>query len=129
MISGDPLEITLETATVNFNDVPEGETTKRAALFRVEGCGNLSFEVSTGPTAPFSLFEPGPFLFPAGPFPTDELRIWVMYTGTSPGTSDSGTMTVIARDSDGVEVDRWDRHPNHRQLGRPSQGRRRDGAG
>lgn len=107
MVTGDPVEISLETSTIVFNDVPEGETTKRPALFRIKGCGNLSFEVSAGPTAPFSLFEPGPFVFPAGPFPTDQLRIWVMYIGGTRDTNDTGTMTVVARDADGVEVDRW----------------------
>ena len=111
IVSGDPVKVTLETPQVTFNDVPEGETTKRAALFRMAGCADLRLEVEAGPTGPFSLFEPGPFFHPASPFPTDELRIWLTYTGSSPGTTAEGTMTVVARDPDHVELAKWPEIP------------------
>ncbi|MDH3891825.1 MAG: tyrosinase family protein [candidate division Zixibacteria bacterium] len=104
-ISGDPVEITLATPQIIFNDVPEGDTTKRAALFQITGCGSLLFEVTNGPTGSFSLFEPGPYPHPSGSFPTDELRIWVMFTGGAPDTIDpGGVMSVVARDDDGNVV-------------------------
>ena len=111
IVSGDPIKINLETPEVTFNDVPEGETTKHAALFRLAGCARVRFEVTGGPTGSFSLFEPGPFFHPAGPFPTDELRIWLTYTGSTPGTRETGTMTVAAWDPDGVERARWEDIP------------------
>jgi hypothetical protein len=112
MISGDVTAVQLETPQVIFNDVPEGDTTKRAALFQIAGCAILSFEVTNGPTGPFSLFEPGPFPYPAAAgFPTEALRIWVMYTGRTPGSVDTGVMTVLARNEFGDEVQRWENIP------------------
>jgi hypothetical protein len=111
IISGDPTEIVLETPQVIFNDVPEGDTTLRAALFHIVTCEALTFEVTAPPGAPFSLFAPGPFPFPAGPLHTHELRIWVMFTGRAPGSVDAGTMSVVARNAFGDEVRRWNGIP------------------
>ncbi len=110
--SGDSNSITLETPQIVFNDVPSGDTTMRAALFNIEGCEDLSFQVENGPTGNFSLFAPGPALFPQGDFAMDELRIWVMFTGGAAGTTDpGGVMTVVARDPFGNEVQRWTNIP------------------
>lgn len=111
IISGDVTEIDLLTPQIVFNDVPEGDTTKRAGLFQIGGCEPLSFEVTNGPTGPFSLFSPGPYPYPSGGFPTDELRIWLLYTGGPAGSSDTGEMTVVARDSNSIEVQRWENIP------------------
>jgi hypothetical protein len=120
VVSGDAPAIRLETPQIIFNDIPEGDTTKRAALFRVSGCEALTFHVTAGPTAPFSLFEPGPFSFPAGPMPTADLRIWVLFTGQTPGSVVAGTMTVVARDGFGTEVERWEDIPIFaRSVARP----------
>jgi hypothetical protein len=110
--SGDAMDILLETPQIVFNDVPSGDTTMRAAFFTVEGCAPLQFEVESGPTGNFSLSSPGPYPYPAGPFPTNEFRIWVMFTGGAAGFIDpGGVMTVVARDGLGNEVDRWDNIP------------------
>lgn len=114
--SGDPIEASLLTPTIVFNDVPADETVMRAALFAVETCASLTFEVETGPTGNFSLFEPGPYTFPSSPFATNDFRIWLMFTGApaaavpAGGTVDDpgGTMTAVARDPDGNEVLRED---------------------
>lgn len=111
MIPGDPIEIQLMTTQVVFNDVPEGDTTKRTLPFRVSGCAALRFEVSSGPTGPFALFTTGPYAYPSGGFPTDELRIWLLYTGRTPGTTDFGSISIVARDAFGSEVGRWDNIP------------------
>lgn len=111
IISGDGSDITLITPQVIFNDVPEGDTTKRAALFQVESCETLSFHVTSPPGAPFSLFEPGPFPYPAGPLSTDELRIWVMFTGQMPGNVAAGVMTVEARNEFGDVLEEWPNIP------------------
>src|SRR5262249_6584371 len=94
MQTADRVQIELLTPTVNFNDVPEGDTTKRSATFRISCCDHLTFRVSPGPGAPFSLLDPGPFMFPMGPLPQTQLRIWVLFTGQAPGTSAVGSMTV-----------------------------------
>src|SRR5829696_9091326 len=107
IISGDVTDITLITPQVIFNDVPQGDTTKRAALFQVESCETLSFHVTSPPGAPFSLFEPGPFPYPAGPLSTDELRIWVMFTGEMPGNVAASVMTVEARNEFGDVLEEW----------------------
>jgi hypothetical protein len=114
--SGDPITATLVTPQVVFNDVPADETVMRAALFEVETCAPLSFEVETGPTGNFSLFVPGPFAFPSSEFATSEFRIWVMFTGAAAATipmggtvnDPGGTMTVVGRDPNGNEVLRED---------------------
>lgn len=111
IVSGDATQIVLETPQIIFNDVPEGDTTQRAALFRVSGCEALNFHVTSDPGAPFSLFAPGPFGHPSGPLHTDELRVWVMFTGRAPGTSDSSTITIVARNSFDDEVLRWENIP------------------
>lgn len=89
----EPL-VTLETPSINFNDVPEGETTVRAAVFTVESCQPLTLEIIDGPGAPFTT--------PLGT--SDELgvsadssrqgRIWIGYTGTTDGDTASNSVTV-----------------------------------
>ena len=111
IVSGDPLSVELETPQIVFNDVPEDETTKRAALFRISGCGQVTFRVLSGPSEPFALFAEGPFSFPSGGFPTDELRIWFLYTAGAAGTMDSGTVSIAAEDAFGNEIGRWEDVP------------------
>lgn len=114
--SGDPVAATLVTPQIVFNDVPADETVMRAALFEVETCEPLVFEVESGPTGNFSLFEPDPYPFPTSEFPSTAFRIWVMFTGApsasvpAGGTVNDpgGTMTVVGRDGDGNEVLRED---------------------
>lgn len=43
------VEVANPGATVNFNDVPEGETAIRAAVFRVYACGGVTFKVTAPP--------------------------------------------------------------------------------
>ncbi|ANY84025.1 hypothetical protein BB934_37820 (plasmid) [Microvirga ossetica] len=109
-ISGDPLTVVLETPQVTFNDVPEGDTTHRAALFRITGCGTLMFDAAIT-AGPFVLADPSPYSFPGSDFPTDQFRIWVQYTGQAPGTLDQGTMRVVAHNAFGDEVWRDDNVP------------------
>ncbi len=105
MVTEDPPQIDLLTPTVNFNDVPEGDTTRRTATFQVSCCGHLTFTVSPGPGAPFSLMDPGPFSFPPGPLPQSELRIWVLFTGQAANTTaPPSSMTVTVHDEFGVEA-------------------------
>ncbi|MDX1747126.1 MAG: tyrosinase family protein, partial [Halobacteriales archaeon] len=98
LVSGDATTIALGTPVVTFNDVPEGETTMRAIRFDIDGCSRLFFEVTAGPTGPFSLDDSGPFPFPSTAFPADALRIWLLFTGQTPDTTDSGLISVRAVD-------------------------------
>ena len=109
-ISGDPLTVTLETPQVVFNDVPEGDTTHRAALFRIVGCGTLMFQAVIN-AGPFVLADPSPYSFPGSDFPTDQFRVWVQYTGQAPGTLDQGSMGIVAHNAFGDEVWRDDDIP------------------
>ena len=112
-ISGDAPELDLVTATVDFNDVPSGDTVMRAALFEVVSCEPLVFEIENGPTGSFTALEPGPFPFPvADSEMTTAFRIWVLFTGGAAGSIDpGGVMTVVARNADGDEVGRWNNIP------------------
>jgi len=111
MVSGDPSTIELETMAIVFNSVPEGDTTQRSATFKIGGCGSLSFEVTTPPALPFSLVSPGPYPWPVGPLHTDELRVWVAFTGQTPGSTNASSLGLVARDAFGAEVGRWDNIP------------------
>lgn len=109
-IPGDPLTVTLETPQVTFNDVPEGDTTHRSALFKIVGCGGLMFEAAIT-SGPFTLADPSPYSFPGSDFPADQFRIWVQYTGQAPGTLANGTMRVVAHNMFGDELWRDDDIP------------------
>lgn len=71
-----------------FKDIPENETTVRAAVVRIYGCGDATLEVKPGsPGAPYSVLPPGTTRVPYGPRPFGEGRIWLTFTGQAPGTS------------------------------------------
>ncbi len=70
--------------TLNFNDVPSGETTVRAAVFRIYGCSNVTVRVKAGagPAAPFTVLQPaaGSVTVAHGAQPFIEARIWLAFT-------------------------------------------------
>lgn len=47
-------------SVINFNDVPQGETALRAAVFEIYACGDVTLQVKagSGPNAPFSVANP-----------------------------------------------------------------------
>ncbi len=71
-------------AVINFNDVPSGETTVRAAVFRIYGCGDVTVRVKAGmgPSAPFSVLQPaaGSITVHHGANAFVEARIWIAYS-------------------------------------------------
>jgi thermitase len=90
----------LDTPTVAFNDVPEGERTARAIVFSVQTCQAATFQIVSGPT-----LTSGPGSFGTLPSPTAALaattdlsarqaRLWLTFTGTHDGDIASGTVTV-----------------------------------
>ena len=98
------LNITLETPTLQFIDVPEAETTYRAVTFRVQACCSLVFEVVSGPTVvsgPVGTILGTPLgasdTAPAAPGTFSNAHLWVSYTGTSAGDTATGTIRVRCR--------------------------------
>ena len=94
------IDVSLVTPAVNFNDVPEGETTARAIEFSVTSCAAATFQIVSGPTV---VSGPGSFgtlpsmnaALPAtAALTTREARLWLSHTGTSDGDATTGTVTV-----------------------------------
>lgn len=97
-----PTVVTQETMSITFNDVPEGETTVRAAVFSVKSCHDAHFQIVSGPTV---LSGPAGTIFgtplgiaitvrPSIDFTTPKGRLWISYTGTSDGDTATGTVTI-----------------------------------
>lgn len=98
MYDTDPPSVELDTPSLTFNDIPESETTVRAAVFSVSACENVQLEIISGPTVTSG---PGNFGTPLGTFTTvtpesgeSEGRLWISFTGTDPGDTASGTVTI-----------------------------------
>jgi hypothetical protein len=92
--------VTLDTPSVVFNDVPEGETTARAVVFTVVTCGTATFQIIAGPTV-----TSGPGSFGTLPSLTSSLpatsaleirqaRLWLSFTGQNDGDLTNGEVTV-----------------------------------
>lgn len=81
--------------SVTFNRIPENETTVRAVVFDVNSCRQLQLEIVTDLSS--SAFDA-----PLGtsrvisPDGETEGRLWLSYTGTTEGATDSETVTVRA---------------------------------
>jgi hypothetical protein len=79
-----------------FNDVPSGETTARAAAFRVFSCGAVTFTVTAAPASPYFVLTPGGSVtvdHALAPF--TEARIWFGMVGGAAGSSaPAGTVTI-----------------------------------
>ncbi len=95
-----PTTVTLATPTIAFNDVPEGTTTVRAARFAVSSCVDMTFRIVSGPTVtsgpPATSFGTplGTVFNSPGNPPVRDAFAWISYTGTAPGDSATGTVTV-----------------------------------
>jgi len=85
-----------DTPKINFNDVPEGETALRAAVFDVHTCNsNATLVVSAGPTAQYSTFLVPPPVTPNPANPLQQVRVWFAFTGTTAGTiAPVGSVTI-----------------------------------
>ena len=93
---------------INFNDVPTGETTVRAAIFRIYGCTNVTIRVKpgAGPAAPFSVLHPvsGAVTVSHGPNLYVDVRIWLAYTaGPAFVPVPDGTVTFESPEKPGVD--------------------------
>lgn len=99
------LDISLETPSLQFIDVPESETTYRAVTFRTTACCSLEFMIVDGPdvgpgSAPGTAFGT-PLgtsdIAPAAPGSFSNAHLWISYTGTDEGNTADGTVTVRCR--------------------------------
>jgi hypothetical protein len=85
-------------SVINFNDVPQGETASRAAVFQIFACGDVTLQVEpgAGPNAPYSVANPpGDTVFvPHGPHEVRIARLWFQFTGAAPGVAPTGSVTV-----------------------------------
>jgi hypothetical protein len=93
--------VTLSSSTLTFDSVVEGTATVRAAVFDVAGCGDVTLQVTSGPTLTSG---PGSFSLPLGSnvtvtptgTATEQAFVWVAYDAsgvTAPETAE-GEMTV-----------------------------------
>ena len=81
---------------INFNDVPEGETAMRAAVFDCVVCKEaLHFSVTVQPGAPYSV-HPGFGTATVNPKAGhQQARIWLDFTGTTANTTaPNGSVTI-----------------------------------
>ncbi|MFE6869765.1 tyrosinase family protein [Kitasatospora sp. NPDC057692] len=58
-----------------FNDVPTGETTARAAVFRLFACGPVTLRVTSAPGSPYTVLTPTRTV-PHTLVPYTEVRVW-----------------------------------------------------
>lgn len=88
--------IALMTPALNFNDIPESETTLRAIRFDVQSLWPVNFQIVAGPGTPFST-PLGASVASPGTTSADTVReviLWIGYTGTTAGANSSGSVTV-----------------------------------
>lgn len=95
-----PTNINLVTPSVVFNDVPEGIEAPGSAVWHIDSCLDLTFQIISGPTvlsgpAGTAFNTPLGLLFTSSAAMNPrQVNVWVTYRGTSPGDVATGTMTV-----------------------------------
>lgn len=97
-----PLKIELATPSINFDDIPESETTVRSVTFNVIGCREVHFEIIdgpkrlTGPVATAFGTPVGTSMSVAHSHHPDKRSgyIWISFTGTVNGDVATGEVTV-----------------------------------
>lgn len=105
----NPLNAGTNRYQVIFNEVPEEETTWRAAVIRVFTCPDTTFRVKPGtePGAPFGIAV-SPVTAPHGAHPHlfQDVRIWFQYTAGALGSAphiDGPVNTTVRCDETGQE--------------------------
>lgn len=127
LLTGDPVEKELlepvASSGLDFRNVPEGETTWRAAVFSIGACEPVTFEVVSGPTV-LTGASGTTFGTPLGtsvvvdPNVASEGRVWISFTGTREGDSATGTVTIRS-----VETgETWDIDLTATTIRRPTVG-------
>jgi hypothetical protein len=84
----NPFDAATNRYEINFNDVPETETTWRAAVLRVYSCDTFTIKVRDDavPAAPFSVVA-SPVVTHHTPAPYADVRIWFEFTAGALGTA------------------------------------------
>lgn len=92
--------VDLETPTIMFTDVPEGELAARAIRFSVRTCLSTTFQIISGPTVTSGPGSFGTLPSPSASLPatgTPQLRqslLWISFTGANDGDVTAGEVTV-----------------------------------
>lgn len=95
-----PTTVTLVTPSVVFNDVPEGIEAPGSAVFDIDSCLELTFQIVSGPTvlagpAGTQFNTPLGLLFSSSAtLNPRQVNVWITYRGTTAGDVATGTMTV-----------------------------------
>ncbi|MEM1396037.1 MAG: M64 family metallopeptidase [Pseudomonadota bacterium] len=90
-VTGD---VTLDTPSITFDDIPEDTSTVRPIVFNVDTCLPVTFEVTAPPAAPFSV-DGSPFVVSDTSNGTVRLaRIWIRYDCAAAGISDASSITI-----------------------------------
>jgi murein tripeptide amidase MpaA len=90
----------LQTPSVMFNDIPEGETDARAIVFQVTSCSAATFQIVSGPAVISGSGGFGTLPSPSATLPAiasaapRNARLWLTFTGTNAGDISAGTVTV-----------------------------------
>lgn len=122
-----PIGRQLLTNNLNFNDVPEGETTARAVVVEVKTCRSITLRFQSGPSvgagsAPGSTFErigdSVVFLPGSNKIGPRQLRLWVIHTGTNAGDTATGSVTVSCDETGDV----WTIPISANTIARPTVG-------
>jgi Common central domain of tyrosinase/von Willebrand factor type A domain len=103
----NPFNAATSRFQLNFNDVPEEETTWRAAIVRIRSCGDVNLRVKPGtePAAPFGVSTPA-VLSKSGPTDFRDVLLWFQFTagavGSAPQTN-GPVNTTVRCDENGQE--------------------------
>ena len=90
-VTGD---VTLETPSLTFDDIPEGTSTVRPVVFGVDTCLPVTFEVTAAPAAPFSV-DGSPYVVSDTSSGSVRLaRVWIRYDCNAAGSSHAGSITI-----------------------------------
>jgi len=97
-----PTQVTLQTPSLVFNDVPAGETAARAIVFSVRSCHDVALNITAGPTVlsgPMGtnfgvLLGTSVTVDTASSIGPPLGRLWISYKGTNAGDMATGTVTV-----------------------------------
>lgn len=104
----NPRDVATGRFQINFNDVPEEETTWRAAVLRIRTCDDVALRVKPGtePGAPFSVVSASVPVH-HGPTAVAEARVWFQFTAGAPGTAPQivGPLNTTLTDDNGHDFD------------------------
>jgi hypothetical protein len=97
-----PPQVTLQTPSITFNDVPEGETAARAIVFAVRACHDVTLRITAGPTVLMGpagtafgvLLGTSVIVHTASSIGPPLGRLWISYKGTSANDTATGTVSV-----------------------------------